>query len=181
MKKIEFSAGTNLSAAYQMLVQKMVQTQEIYWAEFNSEPIFSNDSIDEAYERVLGKSFIEVMNNNKMSSEIYRKKDLIYKSKIPALLKKYKEDTKDIIKTEKISAWNDFLTEHIENSLGDNQDLDIIANIGKFVNNCSKSDDLMEVKQFIPITSSKEYKNYIKKIVSFYLKDGDKISKYLEF
>lgn len=101
MKKIEFYAGQGLDNAYQDL-----QINAPCCGEFNGKVLYSTDTIDEIYAKVLGVSKLEHEEYLHKEHEEYERKKAEFKAKIPQLTDEYRKRARGIIPVEHLEYWD---------------------------------------------------------------------------
>lgn len=85
MKKITILHGSAIENALQYLKeQSKIQNEDLY-ADFNGKEIFSTDSIDDAYKRIVGKTKEEFDADFNKWREEYDRIEQEHKDKIPNL------------------------------------------------------------------------------------------------
>lgn len=101
MKKIEFYAGQELDEAYQEL-----QINAPCCGEFNGKVLYSTDTIDEIYTKVLGMTRQEHNEYWRKKDEEYERKKAEFKAKIPQLTEEYRKRARGIIPEEHLDYWD---------------------------------------------------------------------------
>lgn len=106
MKIKEFRAGMSIDAAYKFLCEASQECGQPTVGEFNGKVLASDMTLDECYMKVTGKTKAEFDAETKRQVEEYERKEREHKEHIPAIVEKYKEEAKGLIKEEE---WDYFL------------------------------------------------------------------------
>ena len=173
MQKYEFTPGTDLGDAFVCLVQKMIESHDIFWAEFNGAPIFSNDSIDDVYKRVTGKTYLEVQGEIDMLSDKSLKNKMISDSTNENRDSEFLNTSREFIQPEKWDEWKLFVK---ENDLNEKSfDSGLLIRLTSLVN--AKHE--YEIPDILPIGKSNDYYLKIASDSRKFLKSGNAVSKYI--
>lgn len=106
MKEIMFYPGESLEEAYNDLQYVHEETNEVYQGEFNGIMISSIDTLDEIYLKVTGKHKIDFDEERRIQAEEYKCKQQEHLSKMPELIKLYREKARGIIPNEYLEKWD---------------------------------------------------------------------------
>lgn len=134
MKKIELYAGQELSESLLTLKIEAKTSGEDCFAEFNGKEIYSTDTIDEAYIRVLGCSYDEHLMKIKEWREQREKKKQDFKKKIPELTEKFCNEARGIIAEKDLNYWDSIVPIRL-NDLYHGWELSCTLDIVKIMNN----------------------------------------------
>lgn len=109
-RKIELCAGTSIDGAIcELKYRAKTLLNTICYASFNGVELTSEDSVDDAYLKVTGKTKAE---NDKELDEFveqYYRREEEHKSRIPELTEKYSKEAKGFINEDKLDEWNRIL------------------------------------------------------------------------
>lgn len=134
MREIEFYGGQSIDCAYQMLQE----CGEPCFGIFNDKKIYSTDTIDEAYTKVLGTSKFEFEERMRKEQEKHEQEEAEFKAKIPLLTDKYRIRARGIIADEHLEYWDNIVPIRL-NDLYHGMELDcwleLISELNKFENN----------------------------------------------
>ena len=75
MKEIRIPGGTNLDEAIELLKKEAEKAGQPCFGEFNGRTLYSTDTVDEAYIRVLGKTKAEFDDEMRKWKEEYDKEE----------------------------------------------------------------------------------------------------------
>lgn len=101
MNSIEFYPGENLDGAYQEL-----QRNSPCCGEFNGKVLYSTDTLDGIYTKVLGMTKQEYEEYLRKEHEEYERKEAEFKAKIPQLTEEYRKRARGIIPKEHLEYWD---------------------------------------------------------------------------
>jgi len=106
-KKIELCAGTSIDGAIcELKYRAKTLLNTICYASFNGVELTSEDSVDDAYLKLTGKTKAE---NDKELDEFveqYYRREEEHKSRIPELTEKYSKEAIGLIDEDKLEEWN---------------------------------------------------------------------------
>lgn len=106
-RKIELCAGTSIDGAIcELKYRAKTLLNTICYASFNGVELTSEDSVDDAYLKVTGKTKAE---NDKELDEFveqYYRREEEHKSRIPELTEKYCKEAIGLIDEDKLEEWN---------------------------------------------------------------------------
>ena len=99
--KIEFSAGQNIESAYRDL-----QEYAPSYGEFNDHTIYSYETLDEIFQKIVGMTRDEYYKYDKEEEEKRQQELKTYKERIPELTTYYKDKARGIIPEKKLNYWD---------------------------------------------------------------------------
>lgn len=134
MKKIEFYAGQDLDKAYQYL-----QINAPCCGEFNEKVLYSTDTIDEIYTKVLGMTKWKHEEYLLKKHEEYERKESEFKAKIPRLTEEYRKRARGIISEEHLEYWDKIVPVRL-NDLYHGMELDCWLDLISVLNDSSKEE-----------------------------------------
>lgn len=140
MNKIEISAGTSLDEAHREL-----QEYAPSYCTFNGVTLTSNDSLDDIYLKVTGKTKTDYENAVRQQNEEYKKKKKEFEDKIPELIEEYKKKARNIIPSDRLELWDKIVPIRL-NDLYRGMELDCWLDIIEIFNDTNLSDDVKLVK-----------------------------------
>lgn len=143
MVKIEIIAATNIDDALSELKRASEQYNQVCYADFNGKEIYSTDTIDEAYSKVVGclKSDFDKRRQDQINE--WKKQDEEHKAKIPELTEYWIKEGHKHISPEYWTLWD----ECVPIRLGDlykGMELDCTLKLVKILNT---SDDIEAIYQ----------------------------------
>lgn len=106
MKKIEILAATKLEDAIYELRRESKRIGQKCYADFNCKTIYSTDTVNDAYSRVVGKSKEDFDNDMNEQREEYKRKEEQHRVKIPELTKHWIEEGHKHISPEYWTLWD---------------------------------------------------------------------------
>lgn len=101
LNKIEFSAGQNIESAYRDL-----QEYAPSYGEFNDHTIYSFETLDEIFQKIVGMTKDEYYKYAKEEEEKRQQELKTYKERIPELTTYYKDKARGIIPENKLKYWD---------------------------------------------------------------------------
>ena len=101
LNKIEFSAGQNIESAYRDL-----QEYAPSYGEFNDHTIYSYETLDEIFQKIVGMTKDEYYKYAKEEEEKRQQELKTYKERIPELITYYKDKARGIIPENKLKYWD---------------------------------------------------------------------------
>lgn len=101
MKKIEFYAGQDIDDAYHDL-----QINAPCCGEFNGEVLYSTDTLDEIYTKVIGRTKREYEAHMRKQQEEYERKEVLFKARIPQLTEEYRKRARGVIPENHLEYWD---------------------------------------------------------------------------
>ena len=105
MKEIEFGYGVTLEAAWNELQKQSEEAKEPCYGTFNGNLIYSTETLDDVYVRIIGETKAEFEMNKRRFREAYERSEREFKKRIPCLTKYYIEKARGIILQEKYEYW----------------------------------------------------------------------------
>ena len=104
LNKIEFSAGQNIESAYRDL-----QEYAPSYGEFNDHTIYSYETLDEIFQKIVGMTKDEYYKYAKEEERKYQEQLKTHKEKIPELILYYKDKARGIIPEDKLEFWDNIV------------------------------------------------------------------------
>lgn len=143
MKKIEILAGTVIDNALAELKRESTIRNEVCFAEFNGKEIYSTDTIDEAYRKVVGclKSDFDKIRQDQIDE--WKRQVEEHKANIPELIEYWIEEGHKHISPEYWTLWD----ECVPIRLGDlyrGMELDCTIKIVKILNTSDSIEDTFQ-------------------------------------
>lgn len=109
MKKISTLHGSTIENALQYLKeQSKIQNEDLY-ANFNDKEIFSTDSIDDAYKRIVGKTKEEFDADFNKWREEYDRREQEHKDNIPNLTEEYRQKARGLVIESELEYWDEIV------------------------------------------------------------------------
>lgn len=140
MLKIEILGATNLDDAISELKQASEKCNQVCYADFNGNEIYSTDTIDEAYNKVVGCSKTDFDKRRQDQIDEWKKQDEEHKAKIPELTKHWIAEGHKYISSEYWKLW----AECVPIRLGDlyqGMELDCTIKLVKILNTSDNIED----------------------------------------
>lgn len=134
MNKIEFYAGQDLDKAYQDL-----QINAPCCGEFNGKVLYSTETIDEIYTKVLGVTKREYEERLRKEHEDYTIREFEFKTKIPQLIEDYRKRARSVIPEEYLEYWDEIVPIRL-NDLYHGLELDCWLELIAVLNDSSKEE-----------------------------------------
>ena len=106
MREIEFYTGDNIDTSMARLYQMEKKFGETCFGKFNGHELLSTDSIDDAYQKVLGRTKAEFDKELKEEMEEYERKLSEHNAKIPELSEKYRKEARGLILESEYEYWD---------------------------------------------------------------------------
>lgn len=106
MIEIDFLAGETIDTAIEKLKKISEEKNDICSAKFNGKVLYSTDTVDDAYLKVIGKTKAEFDKSVKEWQENYERELAEHKARIPQLVEEYKEKAKGLILEGTEDEWN---------------------------------------------------------------------------
>lgn len=107
MKEIEIYAGCNIDRALEIIKEESADSGEVCFSKFNGKEIYSTDTPDEAYMRLLGKTKAEFDEAQRKWREDYHRREEEFKAKIPKLTKIYRERARGLVIENELEHWDE--------------------------------------------------------------------------
>ena len=114
MKEITIFAGCNLDKALSSVKEVAEKTGDVCCARFNGVEIFSTDTVDDAYKKVLGKTKAEFDEDMRKMHEAYVEKERKFKEKIPKLTEYYRKEARGLVRKEELKHWDNLVPHRLE-------------------------------------------------------------------
>ena len=133
MKEIEILASTTLEDAVYELKRLQEEYKEACFADFNGKKIYSTESVNDAYVRVIGKSKEDFDNDREKQINEHKRQQEEHKLKIPELIKYWIEEGHKHISPEYWSKWDECVPIRL-NDLYQGMELDCTIKIIKILN-----------------------------------------------
>lgn len=109
MKKIETYAGQDIEDAWAALLRESANCKETCFCEFNGKTLYSTDSIDVAYVKVVGKTKAEFDEDMRRQKEEYEHQEREHKEKIPSLTEEYRKKARGVILESSYDEWDEIV------------------------------------------------------------------------
>lgn len=106
MREIEFYAGDNIDTSMARLYQMEKKFGETCFGKFNGHELLSTDSIDDAYQKVLGRTKAEFDKELKEEREEYERELSEHNARIPELSEKYRKEARGVILEDEYEYWD---------------------------------------------------------------------------
>lgn len=140
MKEIKIWAGTHIDIAYSELQNEFAKSGEVCFCEFNGKKIYSNESIDEVYQKLFGESLFERKEQERKELEEYERELQEHKDAIPSLTEQYREKARGVIAEKYLELWDKIVPARLED-LYRGMELDCWLELIAVLNDESKSKD----------------------------------------
>lgn len=109
MKEIDLFAGANLDQAIELLKHEAEQAGEPCFGKFNGKEIYSTDTIDEAYIKVLGKSKAEYEEGWRKWREEQDRLEREHQDRIPKLTEQYRKEARGLVLDNELEYWDEIV------------------------------------------------------------------------
>lgn len=109
MKEIDLFAGTNLDEAIEILKKEAEQASETCFGKFNGKILYSTDTVDEAYMKVLGKTKAEFKEGQRKWKEEYDRAEREHQAKISKLTEKYRNEARGLVLDSELEYWDEIV------------------------------------------------------------------------
>lgn len=106
MKEIDLFAGTNLDKALEILKKEAEKVGEPCFGEFNGKKLYSTDTVDEAYMKVLGKTKAEFEEGQRKWREEYDRAEREHRARIPRLTEHYRKIARGLVLDSELEFWD---------------------------------------------------------------------------
>lgn len=106
MKEIDLFAGANLDEAIEILKKEAEQASESCFGKFNGKILYSTDTIDEAYIKVIGKTKAEFEDEQRKWKEEYDRAEREHLARIPQLTEKYRNEARGLVLDSELEYWD---------------------------------------------------------------------------
>lgn len=114
MTEITIFAGCNLDKALSSVKEVAEKTGDVCCARFNGVKIFSTDTVDDAYKKVLGKTKAEFDEDMRKLSEAFVEQEREFKAKIPELIENYRKAARGLVREEELKHWDNLVPYRLE-------------------------------------------------------------------
>lgn len=109
MKKIYLFGGENLDEAIDLLKIEAKKAGEPCCGEFNGKEIYSTDTVDEAYMKVLGKTKAEFEEGQRKWKEEYDRAEREHQARIPQLTEHYRKIARGLVLDSELEYWDEIV------------------------------------------------------------------------
>lgn len=109
MKKIEFYAGMDITDAWKLLLKESAECEDTCCGSFNDKEIYSTDTLDEAYVKVIGVTKAELKKEQKARRDEYERMEAEHKADIPNLIPFYCEKARGLILEDRYEKWDEIV------------------------------------------------------------------------
>ena len=109
MKKIEFYAGMDITDAWKLLLKESAECEDTCCGNFNGKEIYSTDTLDEAYLKVVGKTKAEHDKAMQDWCDEYDRKEKEHKDNISNLVPGYCEKARGVILEDQYEYWDEIV------------------------------------------------------------------------
>lgn len=109
MKEIRIPGGTNLDEAIDLLKKEAQKASEPCFGKFNDKDIYSTDTVDEAYMKVLGKTKAEFEEGQRKWIEVYDRAEREHRARIPQLTEHYRNAARGLVRKEQLEYWDEIV------------------------------------------------------------------------
>ena len=143
MKKIEILAATNIDDAIELLKKHQETHNEVCCAEFNGKEIYSTDTLDEAYNKVVGCSKTDFDKRRQDHIDEWRNQDEEHKANIPELIEYWIEEGHKHISPEYWTLWDKCVPIRL-GDLYQGMELDCTIKLVKILNTSDSIEDTFQ-------------------------------------
>ena len=106
MKEIEFYPGETIDDAWAKLLKESAECKDTCFGEFNGQEIFSTDTLDEAYMKVMGETKEQYDKEMQDWCDECERKEKEHKDSIPSLVPGYCERARGVILEDQYNLWD---------------------------------------------------------------------------
>jgi hypothetical protein len=106
MKEIYFGGGLTIDQAWKKLLNESAESGETCFGKFNGKEIYSTDTLDEAYVKIIGKTKAEYDKEMQDWRDEYDRKEKEHKDNIPNLVPGYCEKARGVILEDQYDYWD---------------------------------------------------------------------------
>lgn len=154
MKEIIFYAGESLDNAHAELQKYSKEHKESCFGVFNEIKIYSYESLDDAYKKVLGRDKTEFDERQQREQEEYEQREREFKARIPKLTAEYINKAEGLIRDSEMDFWRKIVPIRL-NDIYHGMEMDATLEIAKLIRECSSA--------HIPLSEMKEkcYKKFL--------------------
>jgi len=109
MKEIRIPGGTNLDETIEWLKKESENGGEPCFGMFNGKEIYSTDSVDEAYMKVLGKTKAEFEEGQRKWREEYERAEREHRARIPQLTEHNRNEARGLVLDSELEYWDEIV------------------------------------------------------------------------
>lgn len=109
MKEIDLFAGSNLDKAIEKLKKEAKKAGEPCFGVFNGKKLYSTDTVDEAYMKVLGKTKAEHEELYQKWKEYYDQAERKHQARIPQLTEIYRNEARGLVLDSELEYWDEIV------------------------------------------------------------------------
>lgn len=106
MKELRIPGGTNIDEAIEILKKEAEQASEPCFGKFNGKILYSTDTIDEAYIKVIGKTKAEFEDEQRKWKEEYDRAEREHRARIPQQTEKYRNEARGLVLDSELEYWD---------------------------------------------------------------------------
>lgn len=106
MKEIYFGGGLTIDQAWKKLLNESAESGETCFGKFNGKEIYSTDTLDEAYVKIIGETKAEYDKEMQDWRDEYRRKEEEHKASIPGLVPVYCDKARGVILEDQYEYWD---------------------------------------------------------------------------
>ena len=106
MEEIRIPGCTSLDEAIDLLKIKAKKACESCCAEFNGKMLYSTDTVDEAYMKVLGKTKFEFEEGQRKWKYEYDMAEKEHQARIPELTEHYRKEARGLVRDSELEYWD---------------------------------------------------------------------------
>ena len=109
MKEIRIPGGTNLDEAIDWLKKEAEKADKPCFGKFNGKEIYSTDTVDETYMKVLGKTKAEFEEGQRKLKEEYDRTEREHQARIPQMMEKYRNEARGLVLDSELEYWDEIV------------------------------------------------------------------------
>lgn len=109
MKEVELYGGCDIDRALEIIKAEAESVNEECFSKFNGECIYSTDTIDEAYQRVLGKTKAEHDAEVQKWLEERKRREEEHKANMPNICEQYRREARGLVLDEALEEWDSIM------------------------------------------------------------------------
>lgn len=181
MEEVRLYPGESIDDAYREMKKYRKQTGETCFVHFNSAILYSYDSRNTCYIKVTGKSKKEFDKYRKEELRRIKRKERLFKDRIPKLIKEYRKKARGIIAQEYLDVWDNAVPIRL-NDLYHGWDLKCMLELVQVLNREDPEED--RFKACKELLENQEHSgcsyNLVSKSLASIHKDGEKFIEYLK-
>lgn len=106
MKEIRIPGGTNIDEALDLLKEEERKEGEPCFGKFNDKELYSSDTVDEAYMKIVHKTKAEYEEGERKWREFYNKREKEHQARIPELTEHYRKAARGLIRDSELEYWD---------------------------------------------------------------------------